>query len=86
MWLILLWQILPSFGMDKKGRSKLVEYCSLPLTAAGCVDTLITERALFRMMDGAMTLCSIPPQESVDAVQESLPAPVPVAADLEAWG
>ena len=70
---------------DKKGRSKLVERCSLPLTAPGCVGTLVTERALFRRIDGAMTLCSLAPGDTVEAVQESLPSPVPVADEMEAW-
>jgi hypothetical protein len=29
---------------DQKGRPKLVESCSLPLTAAGCADLIITHR------------------------------------------
>jgi len=33
---------------DSQGRPKLVEKCSFPLTAPGCVDAIITDLALLR--------------------------------------
>jgi 3-oxoacid CoA-transferase len=33
---------------DSRGRPKLVEKCSFPLTAPGCVDAIITDLALLR--------------------------------------
>ncbi|MEO0998820.1 MAG: 3-oxoacid CoA-transferase subunit B, partial [Pseudomonadota bacterium] len=41
---------------DRAGRSKVVEACSLPLTAAAAVDVLITDLAVFRFVDGQMRL------------------------------
>mgnify|MGYP006299580453 FL=1 len=57
--------LVVSRHLDKKGRGKLVEACSLPLTAQGCVDTLVTERAVFRRRDGRMRLVSVRQGQSV---------------------
>ena len=70
---------------DKHGRGKLVRACSLPLTAARCVDLLITEQAVFRRRDGALTLVSVHPERSADEVLACIDAEVPVAASLEPW-
>ena len=40
---------------DQKGRPKLVESCSLPLTAAGCADLIITEKAVISIDDVIQT-------------------------------
>lgn len=77
--------LVVSRHVDKRGRGKLVERCTLPLTARGCVDTLITERAVFRRRDARMTLTSVHPSSSVAAVLEPLGCEVPVATTLEPW-
>lgn len=74
-----------SHHVDKRGRSKLVEECSLPLTARASVDTLVTDRAVFRRFEGRMTLTSVHPDHEPDAVLAPIEAEVPVAAELEPW-
>ena len=46
---------------DKRGNSKVVEECDLPLTAKQVVDVLITELAVFRFVDGGMKLVKLMP-------------------------
>ncbi|WWC64325.1 uncharacterized protein I303_106935 [Kwoniella dejecticola CBS 10117] len=48
---------------DKKGRSKIVEQCSLPLTSARCVSLIITDLAVFDIdrEQGIMTLKELMP-------------------------
>jgi 3-oxoacid CoA-transferase B subunit len=70
---------------DKYGKAKLCPACTLPLTAPGCVDTLITECAVFRKHDGRLRLASVHPDLSVDDIIQSIPADLEVADDLEPW-
>lgn len=77
--------LVVSRHLDNRGRGKLVERCSLPLTATGCVDTLVTDRAVFRRREGTMHLTSVHPGHSVDGALEGIDAEVPVADDLEPW-
>ncbi len=44
---------------DKNGKSKLVEKCSLPLTARGAVRTIATEYCVVQKVGGRMTLTEI---------------------------
>lgn len=77
--------IVLSRHTDKQGNAKLVQRCTLPLTAKGCVDTLITERALFRMKNKKMVLCSVAPQNTVADILNNLKADVCVLDNLEPW-
>ncbi|WNF21390.1 3-oxoacid CoA-transferase subunit B [Mesobacillus jeotgali] len=44
---------------DKNGASKIVQSCTLPLTAAECVDLVITDLAVFKIMDGSLILSEL---------------------------
>jgi len=70
---------------DKRGRGKLVPQCTLPLTAARCVDTMITEQAVFRAHDGRLRLAAVHPDRTVDEVLGCLDVEVAVADELEPW-
>ncbi|MDY7108437.1 MAG: 3-oxoacid CoA-transferase subunit B [Planctomycetota bacterium] len=71
--------------LDKKGRPKIVRECSLPLTARHCVDTVITERAVFRRRDGALALISVHPDHTIDSVLEGIEVPMRVIEPLQSW-
>jgi 3-oxoacid CoA-transferase B subunit len=77
--------IVLSRHLDKHGRGKLVAACTLPLTAPRCVETLITERAVFRLRNGRMTLTAIHPDHTRESVFEGLDGVVDVADPLESW-
>ena len=53
---------------NKRGISKIVPHCDLPLTAKGVVDVLITELAVFRFVDRRMTLVKLMPGVSESQV------------------
>ncbi|ASV31677.1 3-oxoacid CoA-transferase [Maribacter cobaltidurans] len=59
---------------DRDGNSKVVENCSLPITDFNCVDVLITELAVFKFIEGQLTLTEILPGSSLEEVREKTAA------------
>jgi 3-oxoacid CoA-transferase len=56
------------------GLSKVVPECTLPLTARGVVDVLITDLAVFRFDGGRLTLVELMPGATLDAVRAATSA------------
>ena len=61
--------IVTMLHTDPEGAPKIVERCTLPLTARGVVDTVITELAVFRWLDGELTLVDLMPGAALDEVR-----------------
>lgn len=59
---------------DRSGASKVVEKCSLPITDYNCVDMLITELAVFKFIEGQLTLIEILPGSSLEEVRSKTEA------------
>lgn len=53
---------------SRDGSSKIVPACTLPLTATGAVDVIITELAVFRFFNGRLTLTELMDGASLDEV------------------
>jgi len=70
----------------KDGTSKIVESCDLPLTGVGVVDRIITDRAVFDIEQGHLTLRAVAPGESVETIKEITAAKfaVDILEDLSA--
>ena len=70
--------------VDKNGRSKIVGQCSLPLTGARCVSTIITDLAVFQVdrTHGGLTLTEVAEGVTVDEVKQKTDAPFKVAESL----
>jgi 3-oxoacid CoA-transferase len=54
---------------DNNGNSKIVPECTLPLTALGAVDIIITELAVFAFVEGQLRLLEVMPGASIDEVR-----------------
>lgn len=54
---------------NSDGSAKIVPSCTLPLTATGAVDMIITELAVFTFESGQLTLIELMPGVSLDEVQ-----------------
>lgn len=50
-------------------KSKIVPECTLPLTARGVVDVIITELAVFRFIEGKLTLVELMPNATLEQVR-----------------
>lgn len=55
---------------SRDGQPKLVEQCTLPLTARGVVDVVITDLAVFHFEEGRLVLKKLMPGVGVDEVRE----------------
>lgn len=54
----------------KDGSPKIVEQCSLPLTGAGVVNRIISDRAVFDVVDGGLVLRRLAPGIDVEELRE----------------
>jgi 3-oxoacid CoA-transferase subunit B len=64
------------------GEPKVVERCTLPLTAVACVDRIITDVAVMDVRDGRIVLREYAPGWGVEEIQAMTRAPLEVAEDL----
>lgn len=48
----------------------MVEKCTLPLTGKAVVDTLVTEKAVFKRIDGKMVLTDIASEYTLEEIRE----------------
>lgn len=54
---------------NKKGESKLLKSCTLPLTGAGVVDRIITNLGVFDVVDGGLKVVELAPEVEMDEVR-----------------
>ena len=66
---------------SRDGSSKIVPVCTLPLTATGAVDVIITELAVFRFLDGRLTVTELMEGASLEAVRAKTEAEFDVALE-----
>ena len=70
----------------KSGESKLVGSCALPLTGAGVVDRVITDRGVFDIANGGFVLVELAPRVSVEEVRRITAGRLDVSRELATTG
>jgi 3-oxoacid CoA-transferase subunit B len=63
--------IVAMMHTNKKGESKLLKQCSLPLTGVGCVKKVVTNLAVLEIKDGAFYLLERAPGVSVEEIKNA---------------
>lgn len=67
---------------DRKGTSKVVRACKLPLTAMGVVDVIVTELAVLDVTPGGLVLRELADGVTVDELRAKTEAPFVVPPDV----
>lgn len=70
--------IVAMMHTNKRGDSKLLPACSLPLTGVGCVRRVVTNLAVLDIRDGAFHLVERAPGVSVETIQQATAGPLVV--------
>ena len=65
----------------KDGSPKIVDHCELPLTGTGVVQRIITDLAVFDVVDGGLVLRAVAPDVTVDSLRDIT---APFTIELEA--
>jgi 3-oxoacid CoA-transferase subunit B len=67
----------------RDGKPKILRKCTLPLTGAGVVDTIVTDLAVIEVTPEGLALTEISTDTTVDAVQNATEASLSVSPDLK---
>jgi len=74
--------IVAMMHTNKKGESKMLKKCSLPLTGVGCVKKVVTNLAVMDIRDGAFHLLERAPGVSVEEIQNATEGNLIVEGDI----
>lgn len=68
---------------DKKGNSKILKKCTLPLSAQKCVDLIITDKAVMKVTSNGLVLMEVAPGVTVDEVVNMTDANLIISDDIK---
>ncbi len=76
-------KVIIAMNHTAKGNHKILKECSLPLTAVGCVDLIVTEMGVMEVTDKGLLLVEIHPEFTVEEVQSATGATLIIHEDLK---
>ena len=71
--------VIATTHTNRKGEAKILRRCTLPLTAKGCVDSIITELAVIRVTPRGLLLTELAEETDLETVMAKTEAPLMVA-------
>ncbi len=74
--------IVAMMHTNKRGESKLLTACSLPLTGVGCVKKVVTNLAVLEIKDGAFHLLERAPGVSIEDIKNATAGTLVVDGDI----
>ena len=74
--------IVAMMHTNKKGESKLLKRCSLPLTGVGCVKKIVTNLAVLEVTANGFKLLERAPGISVEAIQKATEGTLLIEGDI----
>jgi acetate CoA/acetoacetate CoA-transferase beta subunit len=69
--------------IDKKGQSKIVKNCTLPLTSGKCVDLIITDRAVFQIEQGSLVLLEYFSTTTIEEIKKITACPFKIHHEIK---
>jgi 3-oxoacid CoA-transferase subunit B len=70
--------VVTTLHTSRKGKSKILTSCALPLTAMACVDRIITELAVIDVIADRLLLVEIARETTVEAIIAKTSAPLTI--------
>ncbi len=74
--------IVAMMHVNKKGESKILKSCTLPLTGVGCVKKVVTELAVLEITPNGFKLLERAPGVSVDSIIKATEAELIIEGDI----
>lgn len=74
--------IVAMMHTNKRGESKILKQCSLPLTGVGCVTKIVSNLAVLEIKDGAFHLLERAPGVSVEEIKAATEGTLIVEGDI----
>lgn len=75
-------RVIVAMQHQSGGQPKIVERCTLPLTSTRAVDMIVTDLAVFEVIDARLVLAEKAEGLSLDELRSVTPAPFELAPDL----
>ena len=76
-------KVIVAMTHTQKGNPKILKKCTLPYTAVGVVDMIVTEMGVMEFTDNGLVLTELNPEYTVDQVKEATLADFTVSENLK---
>jgi acetate CoA/acetoacetate CoA-transferase beta subunit len=76
-------KVIVAMEHTQKGKPKILKECTLPLTAKGQVNLIVTEMGVMEVTDKGLVLTEYNPEFTVEQIQDATEAKLIIADDLK---